>query len=347
MKKISVVGIDLAKEVFHIHGTDEKGKVVLKKKLRRSQLKGFMVQLEPCLIGMEACGSAHYWARVFKKMGHEVKLMSPQFVKPYVKSNKNDSADAEAIAEAVMRPNMRFVSMKGVVHQDIQSVHRIRQRLIRSRTALSNEIRGLLQEYGIVVAKGFSSLKKKMPLILEDANNELSPMTREIFSELIEELKEIEKQIKKYDQKIEQIFKSHEVCERLEKIEGLGPITATALVSAVPNPQAFKNGREFSAWLGLVPRQHSTGGKPTLLGISKRGDRYLRTLFIHGARSVVKNVKRNAKGSSSEDSLTRRKKWILEKEQTRGYNKACVALANKNARIAWSLMKSGEEYKAA
>ena len=338
MRPISIAGIDLAKSIFHIHGTDEKGKMLLKKKLSRAQLKEFMVQLKPCLIGLEACGGAHYWARVFQKMGHEVKLISPQFVKPYVKSNKNDYADAEAIAEAVSRPNMRFVPIKQTSHQDIQCVHRIRQRLIRNRTALSNEIRGLLHEYGIVISKGIGKLKKEMPLILEDASHELSPMVRGLFLGLVDELKGIENQVKIYDQKIQQIFKDNEVCQRLQKIEGVGPITATAVLAAVSNPQAFKNGREFSAWLGLVPRQHSTGGKPTLLGISKRGDGYLRTLLIHGARSVVKCAALHGDARS---------KWILQKQKTRGFNRTCVALANKNGRIIWALLRYGQEYRSA
>lgn len=338
MKKISTLGIDLAKNVFQLHGTDAQGKAIMKKQVKRADLKTMIANFPSCLIGMEACGGSHYWAREFEKMGHTVKLISPQFVKPYVKSNKNDAADAEAIAEAVTRPNMRFVPIKQTGHQDIQCIHRVRQRLIHNRTALSNEIRGLLNEYGIVIPKSLRQLKSQLPLILEDASNELSPATRDLFVGLQEELRTIEKQIEKYDAKLQKIFEENEVCQRIKKIEGVGPITATAIIASVSNPQAFKNGRQFSAWLGLVPRQNSSGGKTTLLGISKRGDSYLRSLLIHGARSVVTNAKKKK---------DRRSLWIAGKEAGRGFNKACVAVANKNARIIWALMAHGTEYRKA
>jgi transposase len=338
MKRISIMGIDLAKAVFQLHGTDAQGKMVFQKKLRRSELKEFIVKLSPCLIGMEACGGSHYWAREFEKMGHTVRLISPQFVKPYVKSNKNDAADAEAIAEALSRPSMRFVPIKPIANQDIQCLHRIRARLVRNRTALSNEIRGFLCEYGIVLPKSVRQLRMQVPLILEDATNELSSMARDLFAGLLEELKNVEDQITKYDRKIGEIYKKHEVCQRIGKIEGVGPITATAILAAVSDAQVFKNGRQFSAWLGLVPKQHSSGGKTTLLGISKRGDRYLRSLLIHGARTVVTYAKRKKDDRS---------RWITEKEKTRGFNKACVAVANKNARIIWALIAHGTEYRKA
>lgn len=336
MKELSMLGIDLAKNVFQLHGTDKKGHEVLKKKLNRSKLAEFVANLPCCMIGMEACGGAHHWARKFTGFGQEVRLISPQFVKPYVKSNKNDQTDAEAIVEAMSRPNMRFVPIKGVWHQDVQGLHRVRERLMKNRTALSNEIRGLLQEYGIVVVQGIGRLKKELAWIIEDRTNELSPMGRELFEKLVEELKEVEKRIAYYDQKIEEIYRSNEVCQRISKIEGVGPITATAMVAAISDAKAFKNGRQVSAWLGLVPRQNSSGGKTVLLGISKRGDRYLRSLLVHGARAVLKTV------SNKKD---RRSRWLIEKKKTRGYNRACVALANKNARIIWALMSSGEQYK--
>lgn len=336
MRRISTVGIDLAKSVFQLHGTDVQGKAVMQKKIRRAELKPVIANLSPCLIGMEACGGSHYWAREFERMGHTVRLISPQFVKPYVKSNKNDAADAEAIAEAVTRPNMRFVPIKQTGHQDIQCLHRVRQRLIHNRTALSNEIRGLLNEYGIVIPKSLRRLKERLPLILEDASNELSPMARDLFAGLQEELRNIEKQTEKYEAKIRKIFEESEVCQRIKEIEGVGPITSTAIIASVSNPQVFRNGRQFSAWLGLVPRQNSSGGKTTLLGISKRGDGYLRSLLIHGARSVVTNAKKKK---------DRRSLWIAGKETSRGFNKACVAVANKNARIIWALMAHGTEYR--
>lgn len=271
-------------------------------------------------------------------MGHTVKLIAPQFVKPYVKTNKNDAADAEAIAEAVSRPNMRFVPVKQTGHQDIQSVHRIRQRLVRNKTALGNEIRSFLHEYGIVVPQSFNQLKKKLPLILEDACNELTPTIRELIHDLWEEFKDLEERIATYDLRIKQIYETNTECQRIGKIEGIGPVTATAVIASVTNPHLFKNGRELSAWLGLVPRQHSSGGKSVLSGISKRGDCYLRSLLIHGSRSVLK------KASSKTDSRSR---WVTKIRENRGFNKACVALANKNARIIWALLAHKEEYKKA
>lgn len=336
MEKVTTLGIDLAKNIFQLHGVDEHGKVILSKRLSRARLKEFMVNLPVCLVGMEACGGANYWARLFQRYGHTVKLMSPQFVKPYVKSNKNDCKDAEAIAEAVRRPTMRFVPIKQVAHQDIQCTHRIRERLVHNRTALSNEMRGLLQEYGIVIAEGLSKLRKEMPLILEDASNELTDSSRELFSELLQELKEMDGQIAVYNQKIQAIFQGNEVCQRISQVEGVGPITATAIVAAVSDPRAFKNGRQLSAWLGLVPRQNSSGGKTVLLGISKRGNQYVRTLLVHGARSVLRTC-----GNKKD----RRSLWLLQKEKTRGFNRACVALANKNARVIWALMVNKTEYR--
>ena len=338
MKKATTMGIDLAKNVFQIHGINKKGETVLRKRLTRGKVKEVMVNLPTCLIGMEACGGAHYWARVCKKYGHEVKLMSPQYVKPYVKTNKNDTADAEAIAEAVGRANMRFVPVKEIWQEDIQAIHRIRERLIHNRTALTNQIRGLLQEYGIVIAEGISKLKRELPIILEDGENELTHRSRRVFRELWEELKVLEQEIKKYKEEIEDIYRASEVCQRIGKVEGVGPITATALVAAVGDARVFKNGRQMSAWLGLVPKQNSSGGKERLLGISKRGNRYIRTLLIHGARSVVATA-RHKKDARSH--------WIAEKEKSRGFNKACVALANKNARILWALMAHQAEYKTA
>lgn len=338
MEKVTTLGIDLAKNVFQLHGIDEQGRVVLNKKLSRIKLKGFIANLPVCLIGMEACGSANYWARQFQRYGHTVKLMSPQFVKPYVKSNKNDDKDAQAIAEAVRRPTMNFVPIKQVAHQDIQCVHRIRERLVHNRTALSNQTRGLLSEYGIVIAEGIGKLRKELPFILEDATNELTDSSRELFFELLQELKVLDKRIEQYNKKIQRIFDQDETCQRIGEVEGVGPITATAMVATVSDPREFKNGRQLSAWLGLVPRQNSSGGKTVLLGISKRGNQYVRTLLIHGARSVLKRC------SNKKD---RRSLWLMQKERTRGFNRACVALANKNARVIWALMAHKTEYRKA
>jgi transposase len=267
---INVIGIDLAKNVFHVHGVDRAGKTVMRKKLMRAQLSAFIAQLPPCLIGMEACGSAHYWARQFQAFGHTVKLMSPQFVKPYVKSNKNDTQDAEAICEAVTRPSMRFVAIKTVEQQDIQSLHRIRSGLVQRRTALANQIRGLLNEYGIIIPQGITQLAKFLPLIIENTENRLTVMSCAFFAELYEQFITIDKQIKGYTRQLEQLAKNSDVCQRMMKVPGVGSLTATALIAAVNQGKEFKKGREMAAWLGLVPRQHSTGGKSKLLGISKR-----------------------------------------------------------------------------
>jgi transposase len=287
---------------------------------------------------MEACGSANYWARKFQNFGHEVKLMSPQFVKPYVKTNKNDSNDAEAICEAVTRPNMRFVPIKSIAQQDIQAVHRIRSQLIQARTAKCNQIRGLLAEYGIIIPQQIHNVRAKLPEILEDAENELSALMRRELNRIYHDLVELDKRIKEQDQSIQEIFDSNEDCQRIAEIEGIGLITATAIVSAIGNPESFKNGREFSAWLGLVPRQSSSGNKQQLLGISKRGDRYIRSLLVHGARSVV------ARADGKDD---KRSTWISSIKHRRGSNKACVALANKNARIVWAVLRNCEAYKKA
>lgn len=334
-KNLNTLGIDLAKNIFQLHGANEQGKTILQKRLTRKKLMEFMVQLPKCLIGMEACGGAHYWARKFRELGHEVKLMPPQHVKPYVKSNKNDKADAEAICEAVQRPNMRFVAIKEIPSQDLQSLHRIRSRLVKQRTALSNEMRGLLSEYGIVLGKSINKLKQELPLILENADNELSMGMRYCFQDLLEELKGLEKKISHYENCLKQVHINDERCQRIEKIPGVGIITATAMIPAIGNGKAFKNGRHFSAHLGLVPRQHSSGGKETLLGISKRGDSYLRTLLIHGARSVIRHVG---------EKQDKQSEWIRKKVEKRGFNRACVALANKNARVIWKLLSTGQEY---
>ncbi len=334
--KVSALGIDLAKAVFQVHGVDEQEQVVARKRLSRNKLLRFIAQCEPCLIGLEACGSAHHWAREMSKFGHDVRLISPQFVKPYVKSNKHDAADAEAICEAVSRPNMRFVPVKGIEQQDIQSLHRARELLIKQRTALSNQIRGLLGEYGLIVAQGVHRLRRSVPELLEDAENGLSFQAREIFYELHQQLIWLDERIGVFDRKIEQVFRTNEACQRLGRMEGIGPLIATALFAALHHAKEFKNGRQMSAWLGLVPRQHSTGGKPLLLGISKRGDRYLRTLLIHGARAVIFRIK---------GKETRKAHWLRQLIERRGVNRATVALANKMARMAWVILNKGARYQ--
>jgi len=335
---VKVVGIDLAKHVFHVHGVNREGQVVVKKRLTRSKLAAFMAQFPPCLVGMEACGGANDWARKFRDMGHDVRLISPQFVKPYVKSNKNDLADAAAICEAVSRPNMRFVPIKSVEQQDIQSLHRARSLAVGHRTAQVNQLRGLLMEYGIVVAKSIAALRQGIPEILEDADNALTPMFRELLYGLWDEVLKLNERVAGYDARIKQLSEQSVVCKRLMTIPGIGPMVSTALVAAVADGKAFKSGREMAAWLGLVPRQHSTGGKPRLLGISKRGDVYLRKLLIHGARSVLRWADRKP---------DKRSQWVTRLKTRRGQNIAAVALANKTVRTAWVLMTREEEYRTA
>ncbi len=329
---IKILGIDIAKRVFQLHGVDERGKTILKKKVGRDHLLSFVRNIPPCLIGMEACGGSNYWARKFKEMGHEVRLMSPQFVKPYVKTNKNDAADAEAICEAVSRPTMRFVSLKSIEQQDIQALHRYRQRLVQQRTALVNQIRGLLTEYGIIVPQGITYIRKQLPQILENRGNELTKLGLEIFSDLYQELCGSDQEIKSLDKRINLLCQQNEACQRLAKIDGIGSLTATALVSAIGDVHAFKSGRHLAAWLGLVPRQYSSGNKQMLLGISKRGDSYIRTLLIHGARAFISLAKR-------------RSLWLEKLIERRGKQRSYVALANKNARIVWALLASKTQYK--
>ena len=333
--KITVLGIDLAKSSFQLHGVDENGNTVLKKKLSRSKLTAFIATLPPCLIGLEACGGAHHWVRTFSDFGHAVKMIAPQFVKPYVKSNKNDAVDAEAICEAVQRPNMRFVPSKSIEQQDIQCVHRIRSLLVGRRTAQANQIRGLLIEYGIIIPQGINQLRKAIPCILEDADNKLSAYFRELLRELYEEIVHFDERIEAVEVKLKVISEQNEDCKRLLTIPGVGLLTATALIAAIGDISVFKSGRELAAWLGLVPRQHSSGGKQNLLGISKRGDTYLRTLLIHGGRSVVRVAHKHQ---------DKRNQWIGDIKQRRGENISNVAVANKNARIVWALLTKKQDY---
>jgi len=331
---IAVLGIDLAKQVFHLFGVDKQGKVILRKQIRRNKLMEFITLLPPCLIGMEACGGAHDWARKFMAAGHDVRLMNPKFVKAYVKSNKNDMIDAEAICEAVQRPNMRFVPIKSMEQQDIQSLHRAREQAVHNRTALSNQIRGLLMEYGLVVPRGIAHLRVAIPQILEDADNGLSDMFRELLATLAEDFNQLEQRVAAYNLKIQQLSEHSDVCRRLMSIPGVGPLGATAMAATAGDVRVFRCGREMSAWLGIVPRQCSTGGKTRLLGISKRGDSYLRKLMIHGARSVVRFA------DKKDDRLSR---WVTGVSTRRGQNIATVALANKMVRIAWVIMSHPDE----
>jgi transposase len=338
MTKITTIGLDIAKSVFHLYAVDDRGRYIKKKELKRAQLLAYMANLEPCLIAMEACGGANYWAREFIARGHQVRLIAPQYVKPYVKGNKNDYNDAEGIAEAAQRPNMRYVPIKSIEQQDIQNFHRQRERIKKERTALVNQVRGLLAEYGVVINKGVSAVRNALPEILEDAENGLTPLTREIFAELQEELRSIDIRFKQCEKRIQGLNQDNEICRRLDEILGIGPITASATYAAAGDGKDFVNGRHFSAWLGLVPGQNSSGGKAVLLGISKRGNAYLRTLFIHGARAVLRH---------SANKTDRFSQWAQALLERRGHNRACVAVANKMARIAWVIMAKGESYRVA
>ncbi len=333
--KITTVGIDLAKEVFQIHGVDEHGKVALCKQVKRKDMAKYFANLEPCLIGMEACGSAHHWSRKLGGYGHTVRLMAPQFVKPYVKTNKDDKADAEAICEAVSRPNMRFVPEKTVEQQAILSVHKARQGFVKARTAQGNQIRGLLSEFGIVIPKGIDVIAKRMPEILEDAENGLPGTMRQLLDRLTANLKEMDRQVDELEVQIQRWHNENAASRKLAEIPGIGPITASAIVASVGDAREFKNGRQMAAWMGLVPRQHSSGGKQTLFGISKRGDVYLRTLLIHGARSVIRFAESRAKPES----------WLRQLMERRNKNVAAVALANKNARIVWALLAKDRMFR--
>jgi len=335
--KITTVGIDLAKNLFQVHAVDERGRAVLRKQLRRDQMARFFANLLPCLIGMEACASAHHWARTLQKFGHTVRLMAPQFVKPYVKTNKNDVADAEAICEAVSRPNMRFVPIKSVEQQAVLSLHRVRQGFVRARTAQGNQIRGLLGEAGLIIPKGIVNVAKRVPALLEDAGDEVPASFRQLIQRLTEHLKELDRQVDELETQIKAWHRGSKLSCKLEKIPGIGPLGASALVASIADAKSFDNGRQLSAWLGLVPRQDSSGGKPKLLGISKRGDVYLRTLLIHGARSAILAAQRKAVNTNV---------WLAGLLNRRHPNIAAVALANKNARTVWALLAHGREFRA-
>lgn len=341
--EVTTIGIDIAKRIFQIHGVDGRGKAVLKKRLMRDQVLMFMANLPKCLVGIEACGGANYWAREITKLGHEVKLMAPQFVKPYVKTNKNDEADAEAICEAVSRPNMRFVPVKSVEQQDILSIHRVRERLVKNRTALSNEIRGLLLEFGFIIPQGINKIMDKLTEILD--NNHLSQMSYQTFSELKEEFLDNDRKIKELEQRLKTIAQSLESYSQIIAIPGIGLITATALIASIGNAANFANGRQLSAWLGLVPRQMSSGGKEKLLGISKRGDVYLRTLLIQGARAVLNAKTRfTTEEQKAEKNYSKFTEWMFNVADRRGHNKTIVAIANKLARVVFAVLRSGSDY---
>ncbi len=336
--KIIRVGVDLAKNVFHVHGVDRKEEAVWRRKLSREKwLKVVMEKLQPgAEVGMEACAGSYHWARQLQAGGFRVKLMAPQFVKPYVKSNKNDANDAEAICEAMSRPSMRFVSVKSVEQQDIQAVHRVRSELVSQRRSKVNQIRGLVGEYGLVAPQGIARLRKALPFWLEDAENGLSERFRRLLDGVRGDLVELDTRVGELDDEVAAIAKNDPVAQRLQPLRGVGPITATALVAAVGSAEQFAKGRDMAVSLGLTPKQHSTGGQDRLLGISKRGDPYLRSLLVHGGRSVI----RTAKGK--DDRLSQ---WVMNLVARSHPNVAAVAMANKTARIAWAMIRNGTDYQ--
>lgn len=334
---IKVIGLDLAKNVFQVHGVDGSGRTLLRRQLKRREVREFFAQRSPTLVGMEACGGAHYWAREIAKFGHTIKMMNPKYVKSFVKTNKDDRADAAAIAEAASRHSVPEVPVKQAWQQDLQSVHRVRSELMRERVALGNQMRGLLAEYGIVAAKGVSKLKRAIPEILEDADNGLSGLMRELIAEQYERWRALEERLTEYGRKLRGIAGEHEGCRRLMEVPGIGVLGATALVAQNNNARHLKNGRELAAREGLVPSHSGTGGKARLGHISKRGDGYIRTLLVHGARAVLRTAPRKT------DRLSR---WATEVMRRRGPNVAAVALANKMARISWALLARGERYQA-
>jgi transposase len=334
--EIATVGIDLGKTVFHLVGLSPAGETVVRKKFSRPQLLHFTANLKVGLIGMEACGGSHFLGRALREQGHEVRLMPAQYVKPFVKTNKNDYIDAEAIAEAVGRPRMRFVPIKSDEQLDMQSMHRARERWVRNRTALLNQIRGLLLERGITIRKGRRHAEEALPAILEDAEASLTGTMRHLLGRLTSDLKQLEVQIAEIDAMIAGKADNQEACQRLMAIPGIGPITATAIVSAVGNGAEFRKGRGFSAWLGLTPGEYSTGGKQKLLGISKRGNGYLRKLLVHGARAVLQFRDKQSPGLRA---------WLGQLVLRAHRNVVTIALANKMARMAWALLVKGETYR--
>jgi transposase len=332
---LELLAIDLGKRSFHLYGIDADG-VIVSRKVSRAKLVEAVQNLAPATVAMEACASAHHWGRLFIAAGCKVRLINPRFVKPFVKGSKNDAADAEAIFEAAIRPNMRFVPVKSTGQQDIQLLHRARERLVRQRTALINHTRGLLAEYGVVLPQGSWRFEAQAPAAVSQA--ELSELAREIFADLLNQLDDVNGRLKKLDTRIVSICRSNAACRRLAVLPGIGPIIATALVAAVDDGRHFRSGRELAAWIGLVPRQYTTGGKPRLGGIGQRANHYLRRQMIHGARAVVSRL------ANRDD---RRSQWLKALVARRGINRAIVALANKTARIAWVMLARQEKYAAA
>jgi transposase len=385
---VSIIGLDLAKNIFQVHGANADGKKIFNKPIKRDKLAEFFQLQPPCLVAMEACSSAHHWGRLIRSMGHEVRLIAPQHVKIYVQGSKHDAADARAICEAASRPRTRFVSIKSVEQQADMSVHRVRQSLIKERTAQANQIRGLLAEFGLIVPQGIHHISQRVTELIEDASYEIPRRFRLLIQSLVLHFKYLHEQVLLFEQQIQEACKAP-AARQLKTIPGIGPITASAFAASISDVDDFKNGRQVSAWVGLVPAQHSSGGKTQMLGISKRGDSYLRTLLVHGARSVVwalqKKLKMHAAvqglvplssatlckpsqpstvlapgidlglvepvgtveqgGGLGVPALSAQELWLVDLLQRRPANVVVVALAARNARIIWAVLKSGRNYE--
>ncbi len=335
---IETLGVDIAKNVFQLHGVNRNGRVLLKRRVMRDQVLAAIAQIEPCTVVVEACTSAFYWQRQFEALGHRVKIISPQYVKPFVRRQKNDGNDAEAICTAARQPHIPLVPKKTVEQQDIQALHRARQRMVNHRTAVVSQIRGLLLDRGFAFAKSITRARRIIPEILSDLENELTPLAREAIAELYDLFRDLDRRIASFDKKINRVFRECEACQRLARIKGVGPKTATAVIAAVGDGSEFKNGRHLAAWIGLVPRQFSSGDKTVLMGISKRGNQHLRSLLVHGARAVV---------CAAPGKTDLGNQWVNQLRERRGFNRATVAVANKNARIIWAVLQKGEPYRAA
>ena len=336
MQAVTTIGLDIAKSVFQVHGIDAEGKVVIRQQLRRSRVLGFFKKLSPCLVGIEACASSHHWSRELQALGHTVRLMPPAYVKPYLKRQKNDAADAEAICEAAQRPSMRFVPTKAPDQQACLMLHRTRHLFIRQQTALINAIRAHLAEFGIVAPVGRNGIKELLDVVAEPGDGRLPMIARECLEALGDQLQSLKAQILTFDRRINAWHRSNETSRRLDDLPGVGPALATALVASVPDPKAFRSGRDFSAWIGLVPKQNSSGGKERLGNITKQGDRYLRSLFCAGALAVIRYAKIHG---------TKYRPWLAKLLERRPTKVAAIALANKIARMAWAMMVKGESYR--
>lgn len=337
MERITTIGLDIAKQLFQVHGINDVGAIVIRRKLRRADIVGFFKALPPCLIGVEACATGHHWARILMALGHEVRLMPASYVKPYVKRQKNDATDAAAICEAVTRPTMRFVPVKSQEQQSVLMLHRVRELMIRQRTMLVNALRGHLAEFGVVTRQGIAGVGMLIALVEDQGDELIPPLAQAALLPLIGQLREVHEKISEMDRQIHAWHRSNELSQRLETIPGIGPITASAITATVTDVTLFKSGRQLAAWIGLVPRQNSSGGKDRLGGISKQGDPYLRRLLVVGAHAVLRF-------SGKSKAVTTR--WAAELLARKPYNVVAVALANKMARIVWALMMTGRRFEA-